>query len=89
MVSFSQNKAERLAFFLTDDLNKENDALRAEKERLKRENADLRARLKAVRKVVEPLIDWEIGENTRGEHVDPLRKVPRITDLRVKNWREE
>ena len=55
---------------------------RRERDEARAENVDLRRRLRLARKIVEPLIDYEIGEGSRGEHCDPLRKVLPLLDLR-------
>lgn len=61
--------------------------LRAEVRDLKAKLRDRDARLRAARKKVEPLIDWEMGEGTRGAVYDPLRDVLPMLDTRRKDWR--
>lgn len=50
--------------------------------RQRAEIRDLKKRLKLAEELVLPLVDWEHGEGTRGEVVDPLRDVLSVLDLK-------
>lgn len=57
-----------------------------------RQIAELRRLRKALRNAkgqVTPLVDWEMGEGTRGEVSDPLRGVLRILDAALKPARRK
>lgn len=44
--------------------------------------AALKRRIRLARSVVAPLVDWEMGEGSRGENSDPLRAALPLLDLR-------
>lgn len=56
-------------------------------EKLTAEVVKLKRLIRKVRRIVEPLIDYEMGENSRGENSDPLRAVLPLLDLRKKRRR--